>query len=156
GNYRQWFKTETRAAGAASLYLAEEDRVVHVDHAQKTVRRRAPMMWTDRPFRRSTPGDRTCLSAIRHWGAHFFLRGTDSVAGVAVIRWVGANPGGGYTEVYLAPTLDCRALKTRIVYRKLGILPASISTTEAVSVQLGTPKPELFAVPSDYREGKEP
>ncbi|MBI4873748.1 MAG: hypothetical protein HY822_03835, partial [Acidobacteria bacterium] len=46
GNYRQWFKTETRAAGAASLYLAEEDRVVHVDHAQKTVRRRAPMMWT--------------------------------------------------------------------------------------------------------------
>jgi len=151
----RWFKGGDRTAGSASMYLAPDDVVVRLDHQQKTISRRAPLMWNDRAHRYSSPGDRTCLSGIRHWGTQFFLRGTDTVAGVPVIRWSGANASGGYTEVFLAPSLDCRPLKTRTVYRKFGILMTSTNTTEAVSVELGEPKPELFAVPTGYRESKE-
>ncbi len=152
GEFRKWFKRETRAAGSATMYLAPEDRVISIDHEQKTIARRAPLMWDDRPYRYSIPGDRTCLSGIRHWGTHFFLRGTDTVAGVPVIKWMGSNSGGGYTEIYLAPSLDCRPLKTHTVYRKFGVVPISTSTAEAVSVELGEPKAELFFIPSAYRE----
>ncbi|MDP2996488.1 MAG: hypothetical protein Q8N47_03300 [Bryobacterales bacterium] len=151
----RWFKREAGTAGSASMYLAPDDVVVRVDHQRKSISRRAPLLWNDRPYRYSTPGDRTCLSGIRRWGAHFFLRGTDTVAGVPVIRWSGANPGGGYTEVCLAPSLDCRPLKTHTVHRRFGILPTSISTTKAISVEWGEPKPELFALPAGYRESKE-
>jgi hypothetical protein len=152
----RWFGRGERTAGSASLYLAPDDLVVRVDHQQKTITRRPPILWDERPYRYSSPGDRTCVSGIRHWGAHFFLRGPDRVAGVPVIKWIGSNPGGGYTEVYLAPSLDCRPLKTHIVIRKLGIFPTFVSTTEAVSVELGEPKAELFALPSGYREVEDP
>lgn len=153
---RKWSGRETQAAALVSMYLAPDDQVIRIDHGAGTISRREPLIWNDRPYRYSSPGDRTCASGIRHWGAHFFLRGTDTVAGVAVIRWTGANPGGGYTEVFLAPSLDCRPLKTHVVLRKFGVLPTFISTTEAVSVELGEPKPELFAVPSGYREVEDP
>jgi hypothetical protein len=143
-------------AATVSLYLASEDQVIRLDHQQKSVTRHPPILWNERPYRYSSPGDRTCVSGIRHWGAHFFLRGPDRVAGVPVIKWIGSNPGGGYTEVYLAPSLDCRPLKTHIVIRKFGIFPTFVSTTEAVSVQLGEPQAELFALPSDYREVEDP
>jgi hypothetical protein len=153
---KRWFRSGERTAGSATMYLAPAGVVVHVDHQQKTVTRRPPVLWNERPYRYSTAGDRTCVSGIRHWGVHFFLRGAEKVAGVPVIKWIGSNPGGGYTEVYLAPSLDCRALKTRVVMRKLGIFPTFISTTEAVSVELGEPQAELFAVPSGYRQVEDP
>lgn len=152
---RDWFKTEARPAGPTTLYLAPDDTVIHVDHERKTITRRTPLIWNERHYRASTAGDRTCVSAVRQWGTTFFLRGTGAIAGVPVIRWTGANPGGGYTEVHLAPSVDCRPLKTYTVYRKLGVLPTFMSTTEAVSVELGEPKPELFALPAGYRETKE-
>lgn len=151
----RWFKTEPAGGGSVSMYLAAEDQVVRIDHEARTISRRPPTLWEDRPYRYSTPGDRTCMSGIRHWGTHYFLRGSGTVASVAVIKWTGANPGGGYTEVSLAPSLDCLPLRIRIVHRKLGVFPTFISTTEAVSVELGEPKPELFALPSGYRNVKE-
>ncbi len=155
GQQRDWFTSEARAAGPVSLYLAPEDTLIQVDHERKSITRRQPRIWNERHYRASTPGDRTCVSSIRQWGTTFFLRGQDTVAGVPVIRWTGANPGGGYTEVYLAPSVDCRPLKTYTVYRKLGIIPTFINSTEATSVELGAPKPELFALPTGYHETKE-
>ncbi len=138
------------------MYLAPEDQVIQVDRGQGTITRRPPRVAQDRPFRYSTPGDRTCVSGIRRWGADFWMLGMGSVAGVPVIRWMRSNPEGGYTEVYLAPSLDCRPLKTYTVYKRFGLLPTFINSTEAVSVELGEPKAELFALPTGLREILEP
>lgn len=135
----------------SSLYLAPDDQVVKLDHANKTISRRAPLIWHDRPYRRSQPDGR-CETGIRHFGTHFRLAGSTELAGVRVVKWSGANGVGGIDEVYLAPSLDCVALKTYSVQRSRWHIPLYTNSMEAVAVKRGEPEASRFALPRDYRQ----
>ena len=118
----RWFRREARTAGSASMYLAPDDMVVRVDHQQKSISRRAPLLWNRPPVsilysgrpnlleRHSTLG-RSFLFA-RH--GHGGRRGGDPV-----VRRKSRRRIHGSVPVAL---LDCRPLKINIVHRRFGIL----------------------------------
>lgn len=110
--------------------------------------RQPPVTWFRLTTRRSSEGDSTCSTAIRHFGADFKYAGEATVAGVSVSKWTrGSWWGSQEEELYLAPSLDCECLKSYKVYRNRWLLPRLTDSKEAISVKLGDPDPALFAVP---------
>ena len=134
-----------------SMSLAPEDRVVRVFPQAHEYSSRAPVIWHDRPFRRSKDGDATCATGILHFGTDFRRAGSTTIAGVPVVHWTRRNGMNGEDNFYLAPSLDCNALRIRMVHRTRWYVPTYVYSVEAVSVELGEPKPELFRIPDGYR-----
>lgn len=137
------------------MYLSPQDELIRVNHGQQTVSGRSPRIWHDRPYRRSKDGDKFCSSGILHNGTDFKLEGESTVAGVPVMKWTRGDKWNG-DEIYLAPSLDCAALKSYTVRRRGWFLPRIVSSSEAISVEFGEPKPELFTVPSEYKRLEDP
>ncbi len=52
----------------AQLYLAPEKTIVTINRTNRTIARREPLIWHDLPYRRSTDGDSTCKTGVRHFG----------------------------------------------------------------------------------------
>lgn len=155
-NSRSLFSSEGSTSDHAWFYLAPQEEIVSVDHTQRTIARREPLIWHDRPYRRSVEGDATCKSGILHSGTDFRMTGEDQIAGVRVVRWYRDLGNGGEEEQYLAPSLDCMALKLSKVHRNALRLPTFILSLEVTSVEFGDPNSDLFALPSDYREIEDP
>ncbi len=140
----------------SSLYLAPDNSVVSVNYIDRTIARREPLIWHDRPFRNSTDYDSTCTTGIRRAGSGFEMQGNASVAGVPVVKWRLALGHGGYEEQYLAPSLDCTSLKRYRIDKNALWLPALVDSWEATSVVLGEPAAVHFALPADYRAVEDP
>jgi len=141
------------AKQGAQLYLAPENAIVKVNRTEHTISRREPLIWHDLPYRRSADGDSTCQTGIRHFGSDFQLNGNSTVAGVPVVKWSRAD---GSEDHYLAPSLDCIELKREKIKRNRLWIPIFTSRWEATSVELGEPKPELFVLPTDYKQVEDP
>lgn len=142
---------------SASMYLAPQDQVVSIFYDDGTFSSRPPLIWHDRPYRRSKDGDTTCSSGILHFGTDFHYAGESSVAGIRVARWVRGSWSSTLDEEEdLAPSLDCACLKTRRIYFSRWHLPIFMDSMEATSVQLGEPKSDLFSIPAGYRQVKDP
>ncbi len=153
-----FWRTFSREGGvrkSVSLYLAANNEIVTVNFSEETIARREPLIWHDLPYRRSVKGDDTCNSGILHFGTDFRMEGTTTVAGVRVIKWFRPLEKGSEEE-YLAPSLDCVPLKVYRLQRNALWLPTFIQSQEASSVEFGEPNPELFKLPSAYREIEDP
>lgn len=148
--------TDGSGSKTSRAYLAPERRIVTIDYDKKTIAAREPLIWHDLPYRRSTPHDNTCQTGIRHSGTDFTMQGTTKVAGVEVVKWYRTLGNGGYEEQYLAPSLDCLSLKSYSIRKNSWGLPKLISSAEATSVDFGAPSPELFALPTGYRQVEDP
>lgn len=138
------------------LYLAPENEIVTVDDTKQTIARREPLIWHDLPYRRSAAHDSTCRSGILHSGTDFSMKETGKVAGVEVVKWRRRLGNDGYEEQYLAPSLDCIALKTYSIRKNSLRLPTFISSSEATSIQFGEPAADLFVLPTGYRQVEDP
>ena len=139
-----------------SMYLAPQDRVIRVFPADRTYSTREPLIWHERPYRRSATGDLVCATGIRHNGTDFRHAGAATVLGIRVQRWYRSLGNGGSEEIWLAPELDCLALKREAVYRNSLRLPSMIDSMEATAVRWGEPDPKLFLLPQGYREIEDP
>ena len=138
-----------------SMFLMPEGRIVRVFHKDQTFSSRTPLIWHDRPYRRSKPGDTVCSSGILHNGTDFHLAGTDTVAGIPVVKW-SRNYAKLKEDIYLAPSLDCRALKGVQLHLNDWHIPVFRNWMEATAVKLGEPDPAWFMVPGGYREIEDP
>jgi hypothetical protein len=58
------------------------------------------------------------------------------------------------SEAWLAPSLDCVALRERRTVQSKGQSTWTTNLREVVSVAIGEPDPKYFAVPADYMERK--
>lgn len=130
--------------------------VVRIFHEKLSFSSREPMIWHDRPYRRSKDGDANCSTGIRHFGVDLRQTGASTVAGVPVVKWERGDGRSWAEEVYLAPSLDCETLKSYMVMRTPWGLPRFIRSVEATSIEWGEPKAELFAVPPDYQQIEDP
>jgi hypothetical protein len=155
-SYGSPFNTAERPQKVSSLYLAPDKQIVFLDHNARTIGRREPLSWQDLPYRRSKNGDTHCESGIRHSGTDFTRGETAVVAGIPAVRWYRSLANGGSEEIYLAPSVDCLTLKARTTMKNEWHLPVFINTMEVTSVELGEPRADLFALPSDYREIEHP
>jgi hypothetical protein len=141
---------------AVQLYLAPSDRVVRIFHDNRKFSSREPIIWHDRPYRRAKDGDRTCASGILHSGTDFRLTGEHTILGTKTFRWYRALEYGGYEEQFLAPALDCLALRRVHVHKNVLRLPVFTDRSEAISVQFGEPDRALFDIPTDYQQVPDP
>lgn len=141
--------------GYTSMYAAPTDQVIRIDNNAGTVSHQAPIIWHDRPYRFSKDGDIQCATGILHFGTDFRLTGDGEVAGIAVKRWERGDGFYWHEEEHLAPSLDCAVLKSYTVRLRL-LLQISISSREALSVRLGEPDRNLFVIPANYSEVKDP
>ncbi|MBL8291422.1 MAG: hypothetical protein JNN08_06275 [Bryobacterales bacterium] len=148
----KWLEGKTHT----HLYLAPEDRVVRILHEKRSFTSREPMIWHDRPYRRSKDGDANCTTGIRHFGVDLRLTGTSTVAGVPVVKWERGDGRSWAEEVYLAPSLDCETLKHYMIRRTPWGLPTFFQSVEATSIEWGEPQAELFVVPPDYQQIEDP
>lgn len=155
-DYGGLFSSAERKQKHSSLYLAPDRQIVALDHTARTIGRREPLIWHDLPYRRSSVGDLDCRSGILHSGADFIKKDTTAVAGISVVKWYRTLGNGGSEEIYLAPSLDCMALKAHSIHKNSWRVPTFINTWEVSAVQLGEPNADLFALPSDYREIEHP
>lgn len=144
------------ANGDAFLYVAPSDQVIHLNNHAKTISHRPPLIWHDRPFRRSKEGDGQCAIGIRHSGTDFHPSGDAVVAGIPVKKWERGDGWFWHEEEFLAPSLDCAALKVYQIRRNRWLIPLYSDSVEVQSVRLGEPGPSLFAVPTNYQEVKDP
>ena len=144
------------ANSSVNMYLAARDEVVRIFPSDRTFSSRGPLIWHDRPYRRSAQNDGVCSTGILHWGTDFRQEGQGSIAGVPVFRWVRGNGQHGDQEIYLAPSLDCLALKIREVRCGRFYIPIAIQDTEATSVIWGEPDPGLFVIPASYTQVEDP
>jgi len=141
------------AGPQASLYLAPTDQVVRIQHSDRTVSFRLPLIWHDRPFRRSKDGDKNCSSGILHFGTDFQYAGDTIIAGIPVSKWVrGSFWAKLHEEVYLASSLDCTCLKASKLFRNAWHLPTVVNSMVVSSVRLGEPDPKLFEIPAGFRQ----
>ncbi|MBL8216616.1 MAG: hypothetical protein JNK87_38210 [Bryobacterales bacterium] len=146
-----------RKVADRSVLLRPTNRRLSVDARKRQVTYWKAHPYYDRNVRRSEPTDHVCAGGISHYGsappAHTFI-GTDRVAGIPVLVYQKAGMSWRWMhEVAMAPSLDCLALRTvrRHLPSLLGDEPGSSHIIEAISVKLGEPSPELFAVPAGYR-----
>jgi hypothetical protein len=142
--------------GPATLYLAPGDELVRIFPHNRTFSSRGPLIWHDRPYRRSAENDSVCRTGIIHFGNDFRQEGQRSIAGVPVFRWVRGNGQHGDEEIYLAPSLDCLALKFHNVRYNWFFIPVFIHDLEATSVVWGEPDSVFFAIPVGYRQVEDP
>ena len=144
-NHEVFTLTGGRHIGATlvNIYLTTTGQSVAINHDQKLI-----SIWEPdyRPARRSVDGDTTCSTGIRQYGGHFQQSGQDTVAGIPVLKWA-----SGDDQIYLAPGLDCAALKVGRVTRNSWHVPVHFESVEALSVEFGEPRPELFMIPKGYR-----
>lgn len=141
-----------RKPGRRWLRLATDQSIVINPRRQEaTVQPSYP------PARRSEAGDKLCVTGVSSYYAAppaFTYVGTDRVAGVPVVVYRKAGTSWRWAhEVAMAPSLDCLPLRTltRNIPDLLGGDRASVITMEAVSIKLGEPTDELFAIPAGYR-----
>lgn len=139
-------------ARTAQLYLKPSDRVVRIFHTNRQFSRREPIIWHDRPYRRAKADDATCASGILHSGTDFQTTGEHTILGTKTIRWYRPLEYGGYEEQFLAPALDCLALRAVRIHKNILRIPVITDHMEVTSVQFGEPDRGLFQVPADYRE----
>jgi hypothetical protein len=146
-NSDQFTLTGGRRIGATqvSMYLAPTDQMVVINHDEKAIRIQEPGIG-HRPYRLSADGDTGCTAGIGHFGTHYQQAGQDTVAGIPVTKWI-----AGDDQLYLAPSLDCLPLKITRIRRNAWHLPIFIDSMEALSVEFGEPRPELFLLPKGYR-----
>ena len=142
--------------GPATLYLAPGDELVRIFPHNRTFSSRGPLIWHDRPYRRSAENDSVCRTGILHFGNDFRQEGQRSIAGVPVFRWLRGNGQHGDEEIYLAPSLDCLALKFHNVRYNWFFIPVFIQDLEATSVVWGEPDSVFFAIPVGYRQVEDP
>jgi hypothetical protein len=145
-----------RAGRTADLYLAPSDRVVRLFHKDRKFSSREPIIWHDRPYRRAKDGDTTCASGILHSGTDFRLTGEHTILGTKTFRWYRQLEYGGYEEQFLAPALDCLALRAVRVYKNIWRLPVFTDRIEAISVRFGEPDRALFEIPTGYQQVPDP
>jgi hypothetical protein len=67
-------------------------------------------------------------------------------------RWYRSLEYGGYEEQFLAPALDCLALRTMRVHNNVLRLPVFKDRSEVKSIRFGEPDPALFQIPAEYKE----
>ena len=151
-----FFQGSKKSPPFVDLYLAPQDLVVRIFHKDRTFSSREPLIWHDRPYRRSKDGDANCSSGILHSGTDFRQTGWDTVLGLRAAKWERGDGRYNVEEIYLAPALDCAALKGYTVRRTSWFLPKYVRSFEATSIEWGEPKAELFAVPADYRQVEDP
>lgn len=142
--------------GHAYMYAAPSDQVIRIDNNAKTISHRPPIIWHDRPYRRSKDGDGQCATGILHFGTDFHLSGDTVVAGISVKTWERGDGWFWHEEEHLAPSLDCAVLKSYSIRRNFLLIPTFINSAEALSVRLGEPDQNLFAAPANYQEVKDP
>ena len=147
---------DSRKTGGTFMYMASGDRVIRIDHERRTISYRQPIIWHDRPYRRSKHGDATCATGILHQGTDFKLAGDGVIAGIPTKKWDRGDGLFWYEESYLAPSLDCAVLKHYVVRRNRLLIPTFITSMEVVSVRLGEPDAGLFDIPVNYQEVKDP
>jgi hypothetical protein len=130
-----------------TLYLAEGNRLVHDNQGSfDDYRHVPPLVWNDRPSRRTPEGDTRCAAVARGFGVAMSADGTGRLLGQAVTKWKHTAPLIEVT-LALAPGLDCQALSySRIEYRYKWV-PVRHELFEATSVTIGDPDAALFAVP---------
>ncbi len=122
----------------------------------RTFSSREPLIWHDRPYRRSKEGDANCSTGILHSGTDFRETGRDTIAGVPVVKWQRGDGLHWKEEIYLAPSLDCVALRIEEIRRNRWYLPKFSHSVEAIAIEWGEPRPELFAIPAGYRQVEDP
>ena len=156
GSHGDLFDSAAVRWKTALLFLAPDKSIVTLNHTAQTISRREPLIWHDLPYRRSIDGDAICSSGIRHSGTDFTMAGTATVLGIPVVKWRRSLSNGGSEEQYLAPSLDCIALKLNRTYKNNWWIPTLIDSWEVTSVTLGEPAPGLFALPAGYRPVEDP
>jgi hypothetical protein len=139
-------------APTAALYLRPSDSVVHVMHADRKFSKRDPIIWQDRPYKRSKANDATCASGILHSGTDFQQTGEHTILGIKTFRWYRPLEYGGYEEQFLAPSLDCVPLRGQYVHRNMLRIPVLTNRTEVISIKFGEPDRTLFDIPAGYKE----
>jgi hypothetical protein len=144
------------AGRGAELYLWPSDRVVRIFHSDRKFSSREPMIWHDRPYRRAKDGDKTCASGILHSGTDFQETGEHTILGMKTFRWYRPLEYGGYEEQFLAPALDCLALRSVLVQRNVLRFPVFTNRSEVISIKFGEPDRALFDIPAGYQEVPDP
>jgi hypothetical protein len=147
---------QSRSDLSVAIYLTSRDEVVRIFPNDRTFSSRSPLIWHDRPYRRSADNDGVCRTGILHWGTDFRQEGQASIAVVPVFRWVRGNGQHGDEEIFLAPSLDCLPLKTRSLRFGRFYIPIAIQDMEATSVIWGEPDPSLFVIPANYKQVEDP
>lgn len=146
-----------RKVGDRSVLLRAANRRFNVNAGKREVTFWKSHPYYDRNVRRSEPTDTVCAGGISHYGSAppvYTFTGTDRVAGIPVVVYQKTGMSWRWMhEVAMAPSLDCLALRTvrRHLPSLLGDEQGSSHIMEAISVKLGEPSPELFAVPAGYR-----
>ena len=143
-------------ASHAELYLGPSDRVVRILYGDHTFSRREPIIWHDRPYRRSKPNDATCASGILHSGTDFQVQGQETILWLKTFRWYRPLENGGYEEQFLAPALDCLSLRSVRVYKNFLRFPVMTDRGEVTSIHFGEPDRAVFQIPADYKEVPDP
>jgi hypothetical protein len=150
------FKGKSYGAPSSTIYSAPTGRVIRIFPNDRTFSSRAPLIWHDRPYRRSKDGDSTCSTGILHQGTDFKHAGTEVILGLQAAHWHRELGNGGYEDSYLAPALDCAALRHKSVHKSALHLPAFITSSEVTGMEWGEPDARLFMVPAEYREIQDP
>jgi hypothetical protein len=141
------FERHTRTFKTMRMYVGPKKEIITVDYHSGTLARREPLIWHDVPYRRARAGDATCESGIRHYGTDFQIRGAALIAGLPTVKWH-RDLANGSEEEYLAPSLDCIALKTYMVVRNRAGIPIRINNTQVSRVEFGEPNPNVFKLPA--------
>jgi hypothetical protein len=146
--HRWWFLPQ-QTSKITELLLRAKDQRVFIDHTHKvyetnTGRLRGFPYWEEDDAQCShTATDFTYLSG----------RLPDSViAGVHVVGYRGKDFRGAEYEIYFAPSIGCQELRFHMFKRGwFGWITAEYDKV-VDSYVLGPPSPNLFAIPSGYRQ----
>jgi len=138
------------------IYDAKTDKVIRVFTKDKTFSSRDPIIWHDRPFRKSADGDSLCQTGIRHQGNDFANVGFETVLGLRTVHWHRDLGNGGYEDSWLAPDLDCTLLRRDTVRRNALHIPSFTDHMEAVNIDWREPDQALFAIPAGFRQVEDP
>jgi hypothetical protein len=99
------------------------------------------------------PDNPNCeVAASYYWFSDWKLTDHSNVAGVDTVRYSGKGTDGSRIEVDFAPTFGCE--RFRYVHEKRNDWGLVTDRTEwqITSYELGAPKPELFDIPSGYKQ----
>lgn len=148
--WHSWWFLPQKTSKITELLLRSEDKVVYIDHEHKVYQAEPEAKMRGFPYWEED--DAQCS----HTATHFtYLSGRlpDAViAGVHVVGYHGRDYRGVEYEIYFAPSIGCQDLRSHIFTRGIFGWMAAEYDKVVDSYVLGPPSPNLFAIPSGYRQ----
>jgi hypothetical protein len=146
---RFWFFPGQRRE-VTELVLRQENRIIYIDHGRGIYEAHGRGANKKMPYWEKD--DSQCSDAKSH-ALYLSARLPDSIiAGVNVVGYRGRDHRGAEYEVYFAPSIGCQVMRFHEEFR--GIFGFRTAEYDKVvdSYEIGPPAPNLFRVPTGFKQ----